>query len=845
MMVMSKRSWKIANRKGLSFVCMEACGSHHDHPRCTVMLWMLVTASLWIMCSSSIQKQVLLPGFSGSEMDYIDNNGIFLLSNGSVFGFGFVTNSVSDSTSYLLAVVHLATTSIVWSANANSPVSHSDHFVFDKDGSTYLQSGGSTVWTANISGKGATSMQLLDSGNLVVLGKDSSSLLWQSFGYPTDTLLSSQSFVDGMTLVSQSNKQNMTYTLKIKSGDMMLYAGFQTPQPYWSALQDNRMVVNKNGNNIYSANLSSRSWSFYDQSGVLLSQLVIAQQGDVNTTLAAVLGNDGLISFNLLQSKNGKSTLSITVPKDSCDMPAQCKAYSICNSGTGCQCPSALSSYANCDPGIVSPCNSKDSFELAQLESGVGYVGTSFTSPVAKTNLTGCKNACMVNCSCVAVFFDQTSGNCFLYNQIGSLQQKDGRTSDFASFIKVSSSQRGSGQGGSGSGRLTIIVVVIIVGTLAVIGVLVYVGFCIYRRRRHSPSQDEAGSSEDDVFLQTVSGAPIRFTYRELQDATNNFSNKLGQGGFGSVYLGTLPDGSHIAVKKLEGIGQGKKEFRTEVTIIGSIHHIHLVKLRGFCAESSHRLLAYEYMSKGSLDRWIFQNNEDSPLLDWDTRFNIALGTAKGLTYLHEDCESKIIHCDIKPENVLLDENFLAKVSDFGLAKLMTREQSHVFTTLRGTRGYLAPEWITNYAISEKSDVYSYGMVLLEIISGRKSFDPVEGSEKAHLPSYAFKKLEEGDLHDISDAKLKYSDKDDRVEIAIKVALWCIQEDFYQRPSMSKVVQMLEGVCDVPQPPTSSHIGYRLYANAFKSSSEEGTSSGISDYNSGTLLSAVRLSGPR
>ncbi|CAN6216946.1 unnamed protein product [Urochloa humidicola] len=846
MTVMSGGSQKASNWKSLSIVLMEACIYHRSHSKCIIVLSMLVIANLWIMCSSSTQKQVLLPGFSGSEMDYIDNNGMFLLSNGSVFGFGFVTNSVSDTTSYLLAVVHLTTTSIVWSANANSPVSHSDNFVFDKDGNAYLQSEGSTIWSANISGKRGTSMQLLDSGNLVVFGKDSSSPLWQSFSHPTDTLLSGQSFIAGMTLVSHSNTQNMTYTLQIKSGDMMLYAGLQMPQPYWSALQDNRMIVDKNGNNIYSANLSSSSWSFYDQSGLLLSQLVLVQQGDANTTLAAVLGNDGLITFYMLQSVNGRATLPITVPQDSCDMPARCKPYTICNSGTGCQCPSALSSYANCNPGIKSLCHAKDKFQLVQLDSGVGYAGTNFVSPVPKTNLTGCKNACMSNCSCIAVFFDQTSGNCFLFDQIGSLQQKDGGKSSFASFIKVSSSNRGSEQGGSDSGRLTIIIVVIIVGTLVVIGVLVYVGFRIYRRRRHHPpSQDDAGSSEDDGFLQTISGAPTRYTYKELQDATDNFSNKLGQGGFGSVYLGTLPDGSRIAVKKLEGIGQGKKEFRSEVTIIGSIHHIHLVKLRGFCVEGAHKLLAYEYMAKGSLDRWIFQSNEDSSLLDWDTRFNIALGTAKGLAYLHQDCESKIIHCDIKPENVLLDDNFLAKVSDFGLAKLMTREQSHVFTTLRGTRGYLAPEWITNYAISEKSDVYSYGMVLLEIISGRKSYDPVESSEKAHFPSYAYKKLEEGDLRDIFDAKLKYNDKDERVQVAIKVALWCIQEDFYQRPSMSKVVQMLEGVCDVPQPPMFSQIGYRLYTNAFKSSSEEGTSSGMSDNNSDALLSAVRLSGPR
>ncbi|XP_044354108.1 G-type lectin S-receptor-like serine/threonine-protein kinase SD2-5 [Triticum aestivum] len=296
--------------------------------------------------------------------------------------------------------------------------------------------------------------------------------------------------------------------------------------------------------------------------------------------------------------------------------------------------------------------------------------------------------------------------------------------------------------------------------------------------------------------------------------------NKIGKGGFGSMYLGTLPDGCRIAVKKLEGVCQGEKEFHFEVTIIGGIHHRHLVKLRGFCTEGVHRLVAYEYMSKGSLHRWIFGTKEDdATLLDWDTRFYIVLGTAKGLAYLHQDCESKIIHCDIKPENVLLDDNFTAKVSDFGLAKLMSREQRHTFTMMRGTQGYLAPEWITNRAVSEKCDVYSYGMVLLEIISGRRNFDPMEVSEKAHFPPFVFKKMEEGDLRSIFDSKLNYDGDDDQRGRTTKVSLWCIQEDFCQRPSMSKVVQMLEGVCDVPQPPTSSRTVSTLHTAAYESSS--------------------------
>ncbi|WMV42036.1 hypothetical protein MTR67_035421 [Solanum verrucosum] len=312
---------------------------------------------------------------------------------------------------------------------------------------------------------------------------------------------------------------------------------------------------------------------------------------------------------------------------------------------------------------------------------------------------------------------------------------------------------------------------------------------------------------------------PIRFSYKELQNATNNFSIKLGQGGFGSVYQGVLPDGARLAVKKLEGIGQGKKEFRAEVSIIGSIHHLHLVRLRGFCAEGTHRLLAYEYMGNGSLEKWLFKKNKEF-LLDWDTRFNIALGTAKGLAYLHEDCDVKIVHCDIKPENVLLDDHFLAKVSDFGLAKLMTK----------------------------KSDVFSYGMVLLEIIGGRKNYDPSQSSEKSHFPSYAFRMMEEGKLEDLIDRNLKVEEEDERVSIAIKVALWCIQDDMSLRPSMAKVVQMLEGISHVPSPPTASQMGSRLFSSYLKSLSGEGTSSGTSapsDCNSDAYLSAVRLSGPR
>lgn len=796
-------------------------------------------------CTASIRSTgQIYPVYQGSQMNWIDNNGLFLVSNNSNFAFGFI--KTQDVTLFLLGVVHLPTSKVIWTANRGSPVSNSDDFVFDQTGNVFLQKGSDVVWTLNTGGKGVSAIELQDSGNLALIGNDSNiNLVWQSFSHPTDTLISNQEFVEGMKLTSNIGSNNLSYVLEIKSNDMVLSAGHPTLQPYWSMGKETRKIINKNGGGVTSASINANSWRLYDQNKVLLWQFTISEDTDANATWIAVLGSDGFISFLNLDNGGSGDPSSKTIPDDPCDTPQPCDSYYVCSGNNKCTCPSSLSSFSNCKPGIVSPCDhSKDSAELVDAGDGLGYFALGFAQPSSKTDLNGCVDSCHGNCSCRALFFQNNTGNCFLFDWVGSFQSS-GQGAGFVSYIKVLNGGSGSTAGGDGgSKRHFPYVVIIAVSTVIIIAGLLFLAFQYYKKKKRLPESPHE-TSEEDNFLESLSGMPVRFSYRDLQTATSNFTVKLGQGGFGSVYRGSLPDGTQLAVKKLEGIGQGKKEFRAEVSIIGSIHHHHLVRLKGFCAEGTHRLLAYEYLANGSLDKWIFRRDREDFLLDWNTRYNIAVGTAKGLAYLHEDCDAKIVHCDIKPENVLLDGNFLAKVSDFGLAKLMTREQSHVFTTLRGTRGYLAPEWITNYAISEKSDVYSYGMVLLEIIGGRKNYDPSESSEKSHFPSYAFKMLEEGKLRDLLDSKLRIDEKEDTVYTAIKVALWCIQEDMHLRPSMTKVVQMLEGLCNVPDPPTSSPLGARLYSSFFKSISEEGTSSGPSDCNSDAYLSAVRLSGPR
>ncbi|XLS47984.1 hypothetical protein HN51_022342 [Arachis hypogaea] len=293
-----------------------------------------------------------------------------------------------------------------------------------------------------------------------------------------------------------------------------------------------------------------------------------------------------------------------------------------------------------------------------------------------------------------------------------------------------------------------------------------------------------------------------KFTYSELKKATKGFSQEIGRGAGGTVYKALLLDQRIAAVKKLNDAKQGEGEFLAEASIIGRLNHMNLIEMWGYCAEGKHRLLVYEYMENGSL-----ADNLSSNTLDWSKRYNIALGTARGLAYLHEECLEWILHCDIKPQNILLDSNYQPKVADFGLSKLLNRDvltNNPNFSMIRGTRGYMAPEWVFNLAVTSKVDVYSYGIVLLEMITGKNpaaDIQAINGEEpyNGRLVTWVREKRREcaSWVEQILDSALGSNYDDNKMEILARVALGCIEEDKEERPTMSQVVEMLQNQdCD-------------------------------------------------
>ncbi|KAG9454350.1 hypothetical protein H6P81_007254 [Aristolochia fimbriata] len=377
--------------------------------------------------------------------------------------------------------------------------------------------------------------------------------------------------------------------------------------------------------------------------------------------------------------------------------------------------------------------------------------------------------------------------------------------------------------------KSTLVILFIIVGLPLLV-------FCVYSWRRRKIKRKEIESCREllssSIELEENGKCPELplFDLSTLMTATNNFSleSKLGEGGFGSVYKGTLSNGQEIAVKRLSGRSrQGGEEFKNEVMVIAKLQHRNLVKILGYCSHREEKMLIYEYMRNKSLDSFIFDSSR-RVLLDWRRRFNIIMGIARGVLYLHEDSRLMIIHRDLKASNILLDNQMNPKISDFGMARIFCANQTQANTNrIVGTYGYMSPEYAMDGLFSVKSDVFSFGILMLEIVSGRRNshcYQDAESSTSVNLSSQAWELWKGGRGLELLDSSIVGPCPADEIQRCIQVGLLCVQEDASERPTMSSVVFMLSNETSMPSPQQPPAFSIRKAASKADCSTwEKGT----------------------
>ncbi|XP_056171465.1 G-type lectin S-receptor-like serine/threonine-protein kinase SD2-5 [Syzygium oleosum] len=770
---------------------------------------------------------------------------------GPAYACGFYCNG--NCNTYLLAVFIVQINSaalivqpsigfaqVVWSANRNNPVKIGATLELTSEGDLVLKDADGTVaWSTNTSGKSVVGLNLTDLRNLELFDKNNVTI-WRSFDQPTDSLVPGQKLMAGQRLMPSVSETNWTVnnmiTLSMNSTGLSAQMETSPPQIYYEY-----EIANLQASNEYPyVEFVNGSLTLFSNSTTNVSVILVPR---ASSAQYMKLGSDGHLRVYEWVSQWKEVADLLTGFLGDCAYPTVCGQYGICSNGQ-CSCPASSggTSYfklvddrqpnLGCSENVPLSCGASQYQSLLELEDVMYFT---FPSDLENIDALSCKETCAKNCSCKAAIFqygsNSSSGSCYLPTQVFSLMNIDKNKIFYNStaYLKVQIEAPNISVDKRRSNRLPVILGSSLGVLFAVIFFIVVIVLFVRKR-------DDNEAEED--YLDQVPGMPTRFSYDDLKAITDNFSKKLGGGGFGSVFEGTLIDGTKVAVKRLDGFGQVKKSFLAEVETIGSIHHVNLVRLMGFCAEKFHRLLIYEYMSNGSLDRWIFHKSNEC-VLDWQQRKKIIFDIAKGLNYLHEDCRQKIVHLDIKPQNILLDRNFNAKVADFGLSKLIDRDQSQVVTTMRGTPGYLAPEWLSA-AITEKVDVYSFGVVILEIVCGRKIFDRSLDEDDMHLLSLFKRKAEEERLLDIVD---NYSEDMQlnglQAVNTMRLAAWCLQGDYTKRPSMSIVIKVLEGVSDV-----QDNLDYNFSAQPSTNGAAK-FGQMEAKYSASTALLPSVLSGPR
>ncbi|KAK7269918.1 hypothetical protein RIF29_22725 [Crotalaria pallida] len=783
----------------------------------------------FILCLHSLKVSTALDSLHHSQFLRDDGTSTTttLVSKGRTFELGFFSPGNSKNRYLGIWYKNIPIQTVVWVANGLNPINDSSGtLTMNTTGCLVLSShNGTVVWYSTITNsrkraQNATAT-LLDSGNLVVCEEKNSNsnpdqdCLWQSFDHASDTLL------PGMR-IGWNIRRGLNWTLTAWKSpddpapgdftclavqndypDAYLMKGaekYSRYGPFNGLISSGSPQINNNSVYIfqYVQNKDEYYYTYYLTNNSVISRIVMNQTDytryryvwvDEDQTWMVYKSNpiDYCDHYNLCGA-NGNCIITET-PICQClkgFTPKSPEAWNLMGWSQGCVRDKPLSCMEKLTDGFV---------RLEDLK----VPDTTLTWVDRTIGLEECRAKCLNNCSCTA--FSNTdirgggSGCVMWFGDLVDIRQFQSRGQYLyvrmpASELDVESKHRKN---------LTTIVATTIAG---IAGMLLVGCYFIHKFRRNIsekltniPVQNNGGPEYD-------LGLPL-LSMSTLASATSNFSeeNKIGEGGFGPVYKGRLIDGNDIAVKRLSSSsGQGINEFKNEVKLIAKLQHRNLVKLVGCCIQEKEQMLVYEYMPNGSLDSFIFDHNKGK-LLDWPKRFHIISGIARGLTYLHQDSRLIIIHRDLKTSNILLDDKLNPKISDFGTARTFGEEQIEGNTNrVVGTYGYMAPEYIAGGLFSAKSDVFSFGIMVLEIIYGKKSRGFYHSDHHHNLIGHAWILWKEGRASELLDENIQNSWILSEVLRCIHVSLLCVQRHPDDRPNMSSVLLMLGSEKEIPEP---------------------------------------------
>ncbi|XP_021719538.1 G-type lectin S-receptor-like serine/threonine-protein kinase At1g11330 [Chenopodium quinoa] len=784
-----------------------------------------------------------------------------IVSNNNLFRLGFF--SPTNSTNRYVGIWYNlpSVKEVIWVANRNSPLTDSNGVLrLSVDGNLQVENSRNvTLWSSNVT-RPATKFsvaQLSDSGSLLVQGfpsnatRENGTIIWQSFEHPADSVLPNMRFIltpdsDLRRVLqawkSSSDPSNGRFSIGTNSLGLFQIIIWDGDRPHWrSGPWNGNIFIGTRYHNTGYGNILVNTGSFTQETVGGMLSLVFA---GANETLMShyAITYQGIIAQRWWDDSNKNWGISWKAPDNVCDIYGKCGEFGSCRPYHSPIC-SCLKGFEPKNEEEWKRGNwSSGCARRKQLQCGLagskqdGFLRLKMMKVpenaelITGLNIDQCRSACLTNCSCLAYAYD-TQITCLTWS--GNLiDVADLSPGGVDLYLRLAQSEL--------SNNINIKAIVaasVISGTAAVAAIIWFLWRRSQSKGKAPPLPvkrvERSQATPNPHVFRDKSQVVIEdlqiLEFDKLAEATDSFHeyNLLGAGGFGQVYKGKLEDGQEIAVKRLSrASGQGAEEFMNEVALISKLQHRNLVKLLGCCVEGEEKMLIYEYMPNKSLDAFLF-DPEKRKSLDWQKCFNIIEGVCRGLLYLHRDSRLKIIHRDLKASNILLDKDHNPKISDFGMARIFGGNQDQASTQrVVGTYGYMSPEYAMEGHFSEKSDVFSLGVLLIEIVSGKKNNNFWYQEDSLSLLGYAWKLWREDNIILLIDPLITGAPFQAEIVRCIHVGLLCVQELAKDRPNMPTVISMLlSDITDLPNPKPPGFVQRQLSSDTGSHQIAEQTSS--------------------